>query len=107
MDIFQLSNEALAYLVANSPGFKVPFKATHQDYIDLANEVAAEREIEKIKAEAGESGHLPFEGADDCDDTCQGWSPDQGRCSCGNRRVGFTTGYGHSFQKPFVYAEAY
>lgn len=83
-------------------------KELHKDYemdnaIDVANDIAYQEEVERrVKSDSMHS----FCGDDNCEDCC-GWDGSSNRCSCGNRRVSWVTGYGHSFLNPYIYAEAY
>lgn len=72
--------------------------------IETANQMAFDEEV----ARQGPGPH-DFSGQNcgDYDDTeCSGWDGSSRRCECGNRRVSWVEGYGHSFEEPCVYAEA-
>ncbi len=105
MDIIQESELALEYLRSRGK-LNLPFNATRKQGIEAANLLAFELECQRL-SDSLASGHMDFEGNENCDDTCQGWAPGNRRCSCGNRRVDFVMGDGHSFLNPFVYAEAW
>lgn len=96
-----LLTEAVAYLSARG-------KVAGTDYalesaVTEANDLAYTEEIARKKASGG-----PFEfSGQNCDGPCEGWDGEERRCQCGNRRVSWTTGYGHSFKTPSVEAEAY
>jgi len=70
--------------------------------IDVANDLAAEEEQKRMVAD----GPIEFCGDDTCEG-CDGWDGESRRCSCGNRRVGWERGDGHTFETPYVYAEAF
>lgn len=96
-----LLTEAVAYLSARG-------KVAGTDYelpnaVSVANDLAFEEEVAKRKASGGS---FDFNGQN-CDGPCEGWDGEDRRCQCGNRRVSWTTGYGHSFKTPSVEAEAY
>jgi hypothetical protein len=83
-------------------------KEAGRDY-DPANAVASANELSyelEIKARTEAGGFIDFEGQN-CDGPCEGWDMESRRCDCGNRRVSWASGYGHSFKHPCVYAEAY
>lgn len=68
-----------------------------------AEQLAFDQEVARLTL----CGELhSFAGDDNCEN-CGGWDGVSRRCECGNRRVSWTTGWGHSFEKPMVYAEAY
>jgi hypothetical protein len=71
--------------------------------IEVANDLAYEQEAERLQEEGGMRS---FSGDDSCEN-CGGWDGVSHRCECGNRRVSWAQGYGHSFKNPYVYAEAY
>lgn len=71
--------------------------------VEVANEISFEEEVNRLR----ESCEMhPFSGEDSCEN-CGGWDGVSNRCECGNRRVAWTTGYGHSFKSPYVVAEAH
>jgi Ser-tRNA(Ala) deacylase AlaX len=74
-----------------------------EDTIQRANDLAAKLEIKRLE-EAG--GFFSFNGQN-CENECAGWDGVSRRCECGNRRVFWVIGDGHSFESPYVYAEAY
>ena len=69
--------------------------------IDAANELAAHEEIERRTAD--QAWHA-VNGCT-CEGPCPGWDGRSQRCHCGNNRVSWSRGYGHSFEAPTVYAE--
>jgi len=69
--------------------------------IDVAYNVAFDEEVEKLKTSGG---MFEFSGDDSCED-CAGWNGVDHRCSCGNRRVSWTSD--GDFEHLIVYAEAY
>jgi hypothetical protein len=97
----KLSGEAVVYLQDRGKVLCSDFEISNA--VAMADEIAASEAIEKRKAEGG---LIDFEGKN-CDGPCGGWNMDDRRCECGNRRVSWTTGWGHSFKSPCVYAEAY
>ena len=73
-----------------------------EEAIYRANDIAYDEAITKAK----EGGQLiSFSGDDNCEN-CNGWDGESRRCSCGNRRVSWTQGWGFSFENPCIYAEA-
>lgn len=76
---------------------------TLDNCIEIADNLAYEIEKERL-IKIG--GLFDFDGQN-CDGPCNGWDGISGRCDCGNRRVSWTTGYGHSFKNPDVRGEAY
>lgn len=92
-----------AVLWLQEKGKKLGEDFTIVDAIDAADNLAMELEIERLKAHAA---FHEFSGQN-CDGPCSGWNGTDRRCECGNRRVGWTTGFSHSFKEPYVYAEAY
>lgn len=97
----QLLTDAIKYLLDNGKSIGTDF--TVNNAIECADELAYTLEVEKQRSQGG---YINFSGDDYCED-CQGWDMSSHRCSCGNRRVSFTTGYGHSFKQPWICAEAH
>lgn len=97
----QLLNEAVQYLISHGKQIVVDFKV--ENAIEAANTLAFNLEVAKLEAE---TEPIEFSGSDNCED-CSGWIPGNHRCKCGNHRVYWVTGFGHSFKSPSVYAEAY
>ena len=82
-------------------------KELERDYeaasaVAFADDIAVEEEIARMR---DEQAWLDFADKN-CEGPCMGWDGQNSRCQCGNRRVNWTRGYGHSFEKPYVYAEA-
>lgn len=98
----QLLNDAVKYLLDHGKQVGTDFKV--ENAIADANNLAFELETTRRENEA--DGPISFNGDDNCED-CGGWTPGERRCECGNRRVGWTEGWGHSFKSPSVYAEAW
>lgn len=97
-----LNAEAIVWLLARGKIFDIDFNGTNA--IEKANDLAFEEEVNRREAEGG---YIEFGGQDSCDGNgCLGWDMKDRRCSCGNRRVSWTTGIGHSFKEPYIYAEA-
>lgn len=85
--------EAVAYLTKEGKIAGKDFELVNA--VSEANSLAYELEVESKK------GHGPFRfGGDDYCERCEGWDGESHRCQCGNRRVGWTRGYGHSFKSP-------
>lgn len=101
-EMSQLLNDAVKYLLEHGKQVGTDFKV--ENAIAAANNLAFELEVTRREAEA--DGPIDFSGDDNCED-CSGWTPGDRRCECGNRRVGWTEGWGHSFKSPSIYAEAY
>jgi hypothetical protein len=93
--------EAVVWLLAR--GKKLGEDFSGADAIAVANSIAADEEIARLKEQVG----LHDFNGQNCDGPCGGWDGASRRCECGNRRVWWTTGWGHSFQEPYVYGEAY
>jgi len=92
--------EAIAWLLER--GKKLGEDFTAEDAVDTADDIAYEEEVARLQAM---DGLHEFCGSDFCED-CGGWDGKSHRCECGNRRVYWTQGCGHSFKEPYVYAEA-
>lgn len=92
--------EATLWLTAKGKVLGVDF--TGAGAVERADEIAFSEEVDRMRA-AG--GPFSFSGEDYCE-SCDGWDGESHRCNCGNRRVSWTTGYGHSFKAPYVVAEA-
>ena len=76
------------------------------DAVDKADTLAFEQEKERQLTERDLFGGLISFDGQNCDD-CAGWNGRSRRCDCGNRRVDWVTGFGHTFLHPHVYGEAY
>lgn len=96
----EFNDEAIGWLLVRGYEFNKDFNS--ETAIKFADELAFE---EECKRRIEENTFFSFAG-DNCED-CPGWDGKSHRCDCGNRRVYWATGYGHSWKKPFVYAEAY
>jgi hypothetical protein len=72
--------------------------------IRVANDVALEQEIKVL--EATRNTWYKFDGQN-CVDPCAGWDGRSRRCECGNRRVEWVEGLGHSFKHPHAEAVTY
>lgn len=94
-------DEAIQYLMEK--GKKLGTDFTSENAVREANQLAFESEV-KRRNESDEL--IDFDGQN-CDGPCSGWVPGEHRCDCGNRRVSWTAGYGHSFKSPNIYPEAY
>lgn len=97
----QLISEATLYLTQR--GLVLGKDFTGDTAVQMANDIAFNeytKEAERV-CEA-----IDFQGQN-CDGPCAGWIPGEHRCCCGNRRVSWAIGWGHSFKNPYVYAEAY
>lgn len=97
----ELTHRAILWL--EKRGKKLNEDFTVANAVDVANNIAMDEEIARQTA-AG--GLVEFCGSDDCEN-CGGWDMESRRCECGNRRVSWETGYGHSFENPYICAEAY
>jgi len=73
------------------------------DAIQIANDISFEEEVAKRRSEGG---LISFSGDDNCEN-CGGWDMASHRCDCGNRRVSWNSGWGHSFLNPYINAEAH
>lgn len=98
----RLLNDAVQYLLNNGKRLISDFRI--ENAIAEANQLAFELEVARREGE--NAGPIEFSGDGSCED-CSGWIPGEHRCECGNRRVSWSEGYGHSFQSPSIYAEAY
>ena len=95
-----LAAEAIIYLTAKGKKLNIDFTA--KDAIDQANKIAFREEVELQKKTGG-----PFDfSGQNCED-CDGWDGESNRCNCGNRRVDWVEGPGHSFKEPCAQGEAY
>jgi len=95
-------DDAITWL--QSRGKVIGTDFSNANAIAVANDIAADEEIERVRPGDGE--WTEFAGDDNCED-CRGWDGKERRCDCGRRRVSWSTGDGHSFKHPFVYAEAF
>ena len=98
----RLLNDAVQYLLNNGERLISDFRI--ENAIEAANQLAFELEVARREGE--NAGPIEFSGDGSCED-CSGWIPGEHRCECGNRRVSWSEGWGHSFQSPSIYAEAY
>lgn len=96
----ELNDEAIGWLLIH--GYKFGKDFNSETAIEFADELAFERECNR---RIEENTFFSFAG-DNCED-CSGWDGESRRCDCGNRRVSWATGDGHSFKDPYIYAEAY
>lgn len=96
-------NEAMKYLLDNNKVFMKDFDISnaYKKANELAFEIAKNNEIKRIR-ETGDYISFNYQNCDDC----SGWDGESNRCSCGNRKVYWTEGYGHSFKNPYIYATA-
>ncbi len=92
--------EAIAWL--NERGKVLGVDFISENAIKIANEISF---IEECERRDKGDGPIDFDGQN-CDE-CDGWTPGNRRCDCGNRRVSWSECYGHSFKDPQIYAEAY
>lgn len=100
----KLAGEAIQYLLNLGKVLNTDF--TTDNAVEIANNIAFELEIVRRKAALKETKSLTnFDGMN-CDD-CPGWDGESRRCQCGNRRVSWSSGWGHSFKEPYIYGEAY
>lgn len=95
--------KAVAWLLGK--GKKLGTDFTGENAVDVADSLAFDEEVARLKA-SGEMHEFEFDGPN-CDGPCAGWDGTDRRCECGNRRVSWVTGYGHSFANPDVRGEAY
>lgn len=93
--------DAILWLLAKGKVLGTDF--TLMNAVDKANEIAYAEEIARLQAV---DEWFYFNGQN-CDGPCRGWDGKEHRCDCGNRRVSWTEGFGHSFKQPHVIAEAY
>lgn len=105
-----LTTEAILWIQAECPDKKLGTDFEVRTAIDYANSIAFWREVNRLRAT--QEFH-PFSGQncgnclDDDELECRGWDGESHRCECGNRRVNWVEGDGHSFKDPQVVAEAY
>lgn len=99
----ELLNQAIAYCLHNGRTFGDSL--TVENAIQVANQIAFQKEIDRKEAEIGDE-YIDFSGQN-CEDECAGWNPKDRRCQCGNRRVSWTDGYSSDFRSMTIYAEAY
>ena len=76
---------------------------TPANAVCIADDISFDEEVNRLTASGG---YIDFSGDDNCED-CEGWDMSSHRCYCGNRRVSWVTGWGHSFKSPSIYAEAH
>ncbi len=96
-----VTEEAIVWLTAKGKKLGVDFNIVNA--IETADQIAFDEEINKLI----KSGDIfAFSGKDDCED-CAGWNGIDRRCNCGNRRVEWEWGHGHSFKEPRAVAVAY
>lgn len=94
----EVAARAAEWLLARG---KAPGSYVVGDAVMVADYLAAEEE----KARQVASG---INWSDDgCDASCSGWDGEDRRCGCGNRRVCWVRGEGHTFESPYVYPEAW
>lgn len=96
-----LRDRAIAWLLAHGQKYGEDFTA--ETAIDRAAGIAGDEEVERKLAASTWHG---FNGQN-CDGPCEGWDGKSRRCECGNRRVSWVNGDGHTFETPYVYAEAW
>lgn len=96
-----LQGRAILWLQAKGKKLGEDFQVSNA--IEVANGIAFEEEVAKRQAEGGLHS---FSGEDSCEN-CGGWDGVSRRCECGNRRVSWESGWGHSFENPYIHAEAY
>lgn len=94
-------DKAVCWLIARGKRYGHDF--TVEGAIGLAEQIAFEEAVARQKTIWMWHG---FEGQN-CDGPCDGWNGVDQRCQCGNRRVSWTQGDGHTFEHPSVYGEAY
>lgn len=96
-----MRDRAITWLLAR--GLVLGKDFTSEGALSRANDIAAEEEIARRKAEGGLH---EFSGDDSCE-SCGGWDGESHRCDCGNRRVSWVTTGWHTFEEPSVTGEAY
>lgn len=105
----RLKERAVVWLLAKGKTIGEDF--TLDNALAVANELAYTEEVERTVAELKESGELVRFDGWNCDDFavsgCGGWDGYSRRCQCGNRRVGWVEGCGHTFEEPRINGEAY
>jgi len=102
----QDAKAARAIVWLQERGKKLGDDFTPATAIAAADDVAFNEEIVRRVAAISQTGPIDFNGNADCEN-CEGWDGESRRCWCGNRRVGWERGYGHSFEEPCVQAEAW
>lgn len=98
-----LTGRAIEWLMER--GEKINEDFTVENAVRVANEIAYDEEVKKMVSEREEGEFFSFDG-DGCCVDCSGWDGTSHRCECGNRRVYWAQGRGHTFEDPYVYAEA-
>lgn len=99
--LVNLKAEAVLYLKEKGKIQDKDF--TLDNCIEVADDLAYGIEVERLTKIGG---LFDFDGQN-CDGPCSGWDGISRRCECGNRRVSWTAGWGHSFKNPYVRGEAY
>lgn len=102
--LIQLQTEAVVWLQERGKVLGTDF--TVANALSYANDLAFDDEVAKRTLDALQSGGIGFSGEDSCED-CSGWDGQSRRCNCGNRRVNWESGWGHSFKTPHIDAVAY
>ena len=97
-------DKAILWLIGKGKPYGIAFTA--ENAVALAEHIAYEEEVSRAQGPGNASVWYDFEGKN-CDEPCRGWNGVSHRCACGNRRVSWTQGMGHTFESPSVYAEAY
>lgn len=95
---------AVCWLIAKGLKYGEHFSADNA--VATAEPIAFDEEVARAKGPEGSVIWHDFEG-NNCDGPCEGWDGVGRRCQCGNRRVSWAQGVGHTFEHPEVYAEAY
>lgn len=105
----QLTADAILWIQAKYPERRLGVDFGVADAVDYANALAFDDEVAKITAECQLHEFIGQNCSDylDEDQHCGGWDGKSKRCQCGNRRVSWQEGCGHSFKSPCVVAEAY
>ena len=109
IEAHNLIQDAVLWIQAHYPDKKIGVDFDIVNAVSYANNLAFYAEVERIRSEMEWHEFAGFNCYDVSDDgeSCAGWDGTSKRCQCGNRRVDWVEGYGHSFKEPYVYAEAY
>lgn len=109
IEAHNLIQDAVLWIQDQYPDKKIGVDFDIVNAVSYANNLAFYAEVERIRSEREWHEFAGFNCYDVSNDgeSCAGWDGTSKRCQCGNRRVDWVEGYGHSFKEPYVCAEAY
>jgi hypothetical protein len=109
IEAHNLTQDAVLWIQEHHPDKKIGVDFDIVYAVEYANRLAFDAEVERIRSEREWHEFAGFNCYDVSDEgeSCAGWDGASKRCQCGNRRVDWVEGYGHSFKEPYVCAEAY